>query len=528
MEIEENITPKKIREEDDINLTQTSVTPNGGNSQQYIVNEHIYCGDLLPLNESNNKTPIKIQIRMDGSEPLLFGRLKTCHFVFTEVIVSGQHCRIIKKSESLLIEDLSTNGTYLNGKLIGKGKFQILKNKDLLGFGRVSKDVDLTYLFNASKQYLLLNPSQTQSYYWESKGIKKEVLQEYDFIKELGSGNFSVVYEGVQKSTGQRVAIKFVNLSKYQQSEGAKLQVQLNREIEILKKTNHPNIISIKDIFYSKDDQHLFFILELADGGELYDRIGYDSPMLNEQEAKYIFKQLLNGVSYLHYMGIAHRDLKPENILFVNNYDLSIKISDFGLARFINEGELAKTLCGSPLYVAPEVIVSKTKHQIQNKELLSPNGYGMTCDAWSLGAILYIILSGSPPFHDDQDDLISTPQLFEQIVSGDIQFPLEIWSNISSVATDLVKKLLTVDPSQRLTVEQAINHPWILNSDDNNNNNNNLKNIKKRVLVDETNILLNQLALQSSNDFNQNPEIKKRKSFSQVAINNNNNNNNEN
>ncbi|KAF2071533.1 hypothetical protein CYY_007158 [Polysphondylium violaceum] len=406
-------------------------------------------GILIPFDNRFEQIPISLGV----GQYVMFGRLPSCHYCFTELIVSGTHCRIVKKTEdTLLVEDFSTNGTFINGKLIGKGKYQLLKSGDRLGLGRPSKDLDLSFVFKGSNQ---------PTFYWEQTGIKKEIMKEYDFIRELGTGNFSVVYEGINKINGKRVAIKYINLKKFQ-SEPVKFHLQLNREIEILKMVSHENIISIQDIFYIDSEQQLFFILDLADGGELYDKIGYDRPLLNELEAKYVFKQILEAVLYLHNRGIAHRDLKPENILFIDdkNDPLKIKITDFGLARFINEGELARTLCGSPLYVAPEVIVSRT-----SCTTIPVNGYGKTCDAWSLGAILYIILSGTPPFDDDTDEeMLSTPKLFQQIVSGSYRFPERNWASISKLALDLVVKLLTVDPNQRYTIAQALNHPWITSS----------------------------------------------------------------
>eukprot|EP01132_Coremiostelium_polycephalum_P005186 gene5186-6454_t len=490
-----------------IRITPKETTNNSQqNSSPSSQTENKCWGELIPT----NSTKLSIyKLTNSPDEIITFGRLKTCTIQIPEPIVSGTHCTLVKRSddETVLIQDLSTNGTFINGKPIGKGKYQILNHGDRICFGRASLDCDLTYTLKRTDFSRLKNqhPNNTKgitNILGHTMTIKKEILKEYDFISELGRGVFSVVYEGIQKATATKVAIKDVDLSKY---SNEKFQLQLNREIEILKRTDHPSIIKIFDIFFT-ENKHLYFILELANGGELYDKIGYNMPLLNEEEAKYIFKQLLSGVSYLHSLGIAHRDLKPENILFVDDPEgdpLRIKISDFGLARFINEGELAKTLCGTPLYVAPEVIASRTKH----KEMCI-EGYGKTCDAWSLGAILYIILSGTPPFEDDTDQIQSTPKLFEQIVSGNYSFPPETWSSISKAAADLVQKLLTVDPNKRYTVEQALNHPWITGSYRSNNNNNNSTmvdnniNSKKRVLAETSisNIQLQSLNINSKNN----------------------------
>ncbi|EAL60640.1 hypothetical protein DDB_G0293656 [Dictyostelium discoideum AX4] len=475
-------------------------TPNKSTPPSELSSTPIDENDIGLLVSLNQEISSNIHVKIKIEENITIGRSKTCNIVVPELIVSGKHC-IITRADAiengntnyglLMIQDQSTNGTFINGKLIGKGKSRLLKNGDKLCLGKSTKEIDISFLYksNYSNQLLLssstnnLNNSGTAQYIWERKDIKDDILKDYDFIKELGSGNFSVVYEGVNKNTGKRVAIKHLNLSKIN-THTPKFKSQLNREIEILKFINHENVVEIYDIFYTKDQQ-LFFILELANGGELYNKIGFNEPLLNENQSKFIFKQILNAVSYLHSKGIAHRDLKPENILFDSYGDdyLKIKITDFGLARFIHEGELAKTLCGSPLYVAPEVILSlhhKNKYgtnsssssQSPTKDINSV-GYGKSCDAWSLGAILYIVLCGTPPFDDDDDEEMSTPQLFEKIVSGNYRVEKLEKSLISSSAADLVKGLLTVDPDKRLTVEQALNHPWITEINNNSNNNNN-------------------------------------------------------
>ncbi|EGC37076.1 hypothetical protein DICPUDRAFT_150403 [Dictyostelium purpureum] len=440
-----------------------------------------------------------IEIKFKVGDNISIGRSKTCNIIISDIIISGKHCMISRadsgqEKESfglLLVQDLSTNGTFINGKLIGKGLSRVIKSGDRLTLGKSTKEIDISFLYKSNNiQSNSSNNEENVEFLWEKKGIKSDVLKDYDFIRELGSGNFSIVYEGINKTTSKRVAIKHLNLTKvYTQSN--KFKSQLNREIEILKFVKHENIIEIFDIFYT-NDQQLFFILELANGGELYNKIGFNEPLLNEIQAKFIFKQILVAISYLHSKGIAHRDLKPENILFESFGEdyLKIKITDFGLARFIHEGELAKTLCGSPLYVAPEVILSlgkanprfNTSGNYNNsnnnnngspsptkKDLSLSTGYGKSCDAWSLGAILYIILSGTPPFDDKDDEEISTPQLFERIISGNYKFPTYIWSKISRDAADLVKRLLTVDPSKRYTVEQALAHPWIKGLNENTN-----------------------------------------------------------
>lgn len=158
---------------------------------------------------------------------------------------------------------------------------------------------------------------------------------------------------------------------------------------------------------------------------------------------------MLEAVKYLHDQGIVHRDLKPENILLKSKTDDTIKLSDFGLSRGMDSQSYLKTMCGTPQYVAPEVLSNAGP----GKE-----GYNLACDLWSLGVIAYILLCGYPPFHEEKE--IS---LYDQILTADFEFPRDPWVNISEEAKDFVEKLLVVDPSKRLTAEQALKHPFILN-----------------------------------------------------------------
>ncbi|KAM9973715.1 hypothetical protein ACTFIW_010832 [Dictyostelium discoideum] len=465
-------------------------TPNKSTPPSELSSTPIDENDIGLLVSLNQEIASNIHVKIKIEENITIGRSKTCNIVVPELIVSGKHC-IITRADAiengttnyglLMIQDQSTNGTFINGKLIGKGKSRLLKNGDKLCLGKSTKEIDISFLYksNYSNQLLLSsstnslnNNNSTTQYIWERKDIKDDILKDYDFIKELGSGNFSVVYEGVNKNTGKRVAIKHLNLSKIN-THTPKFKSQLNREIEILKFINHENVVEIYDIFYTKDQQ-LFFILELANGGELYNKIGFNEPLLNENQSKFIFKQILNAVSYLHSKGIAHRDLKPENILFDSYGDdyLKIKITDFGLARFIHEGELAKTLCGSPLYVAPEILIQLVMVQF-----------------YILFYVVHHLL------------MMMMMKKFEKLEK----------SLISSNAADLVKGLLTVDPDKRLTVEQALNHPWITeinNNSNNNSNNNNINNIN------------------NINNNSSNINIIKKSPLKTVNTNNNNNNNN--
>ena len=193
--------------------------------------------------------------------------------------------------------------------------------------------------------------------------------------------------------------------------------------------------------------------MELAEGGELFDKI-LEKIKFNEKEAKLHFYQMVSAVEYLHKNKIAHRDLKPENVLLSNDDSIPlIKISDMGLSKLVDHTTFLQTFCGTLQYLAPEVLISRIR---------GDGSYGFEVDMWSLGVILYILLSGCPPFSRERTD----KSLIRQVCDGDYTFPKSKWADVSESAMDLVKRLMTVDKKHRLTAEQALIHPW-LNDPDN-------------------------------------------------------------
>ena len=198
-------------------------------------------------------------------------------------------------------------------------------------------------------------------------------------------------------------------------------------------------MLKILEIF--DEDDFIYLVLELLRGGELFDRI-VEKESYSEKEAAETVRPIVDAIRYCHSLGIIHRDLKPENLLYATSEDSSIiKITDFGLARFV-ENELATTACGTPNYVAPEIIAGK--------------GYSKEVDLWSIGVIIYIMLCGFPPFYDDNN-----AQLFALIQKGQFEFPSPYWDDISDSAKNLIKSLLVVDPTKRLTSDNIMTHPWM-------------------------------------------------------------------
>jgi len=278
-------------------------------------------------------------------------------------------------------------------------------------------------------------PAASSSAPAEAEGLTKK----YEIKKELGRGAFSVVRLGVNKKTREKVAIKIIDKA----NVGKDYEKNLKMEMEILRKVHHPNIISLHEMVEA--DNKLYFVMELVTGGELFDRI-VEKGSYSEDDAKILVRKIVSAIDYLHTLNIAHRDLKPENLLVKSIADdTEVKIADFGLSKIIDEEKMMQTACGTPGYVAPEV--------------LNAEGYDKEVDMWSIGVITYILLCGFPPFYSE-----SVPEVFEQIMKAEFDYPEEYWADISDEAKDFINNLLVVDVQKRLTAKQALEHKWLRQS----------------------------------------------------------------
>jgi len=255
----------------------------------------------------------------------------------------------------------------------------------------------------------------------------------------LGQGYFAVVKVGIDKLTGERVAIKIVNKELVEREE------TLNNEIEILSKVDHPNIVRMHAIFDTSES--LFIVMELMEGGELYEEIIQRSSF-TEAEAAVIVKQLLEALVYLHHKQIVHRDLKLENLLLAKKGELIVKLADFGLSRLFKPGAEMHTACGTPFYVAPDILLATDE-----------SGYGPNVDMWAVGVLLYILLSGRLPFSGDSDE-----ELFKAIMEGDLVWKSPQFDEVSAEAKDLISHLIVVDTSKRYSAADALKHSFITNN----------------------------------------------------------------
>jgi len=263
-----------------------------------------------------------------------------------------------------------------------------------------------------------------------------DALPGWELGKELGSGHFAKVRLGTNTATGQVAAVKIIKKPK-----GSKMAI-IKSEVDILKSVQHPYIVQCFDAVDSPDKMYL--VMEIMKGGELFDRI-VDKGHFTEADAAGVTAKLFSAIKYLHDKNIAHRDLKPENLLMADDGpDSEVKITDFGLSKAFDEhSQVMQTPCGTPGYIAPEVLLMK--------------GYDKQCDVWSLGVIVYILLCGFPPFYADND-----AQLFEKIKKGEYEFLRPYWDPISDSAKDFIRQMLRVDPKQRITCDQALAHPWMV------------------------------------------------------------------
>uniref|UniRef100_A0A8C8SIK4 non-specific serine/threonine protein kinase n=1 Tax=Pelusios castaneus TaxID=367368 RepID=A0A8C8SIK4_9SAUR len=281
----------------------------------------------------------------------------------------------------------------------------------------------------------------------ENDGPGEEVLEEgfqvpasiaerYKVGRTIGDGNFAIVKECIERSTGREYALKIIKKSKCRGKEH-----MIQNEVSILRRVKHPNIVLLIEEMDMPSE--LYLVMELVKGGDLFDAIT-STNKYTERDASGMLYNLASAIKYLHSLNIVHRDIKPENLLVYEHQDgsKSLKLGDFGLATIV-DGPLY-TVCGTPTYVAPEIIAEA--------------GYGLKVDIWAAGVITYILLCGFPPFRGCGDD---QEVLFDQILMGQVDFPSPYWDNVSDSAKELITMMLQVEVDQRFSALQVLEHPWV-------------------------------------------------------------------
>ncbi|KAK7114645.1 serine/threonine-protein kinase H1 homolog [Littorina saxatilis] len=259
------------------------------------------------------------------------------------------------------------------------------------------------------------------------------VTAKYDIKALIGRGSFSRVVRVENRMTKQPYAIKMID-----RIQGKEV---FEAELNVLRRVRHRFIIQLVEVF--ETPEKVYMVMELATGGELFDRI-IAKGSFTERDAIVVLRMVLEGVEYLHGLGIAHRDLKPENLLYYHpGHDSKIMITDFGLSHMMSGPDnFMRTTCGTPEYIAPEILARQT--------------YNVQVDLWAIGVITYILLSGTMPFDDE-----NRTRLYRIILKAKYSYAGEHWKDVTSLAKDFIDKTLVVDPNERMTAAKAIRHPWI-------------------------------------------------------------------
>lgn len=377
-----------------------------------------------------------------------FGRLQSCDISVKgkmptrrEQVISKTHFRIYREKsvttngledDVVYLKDESQNGTFVNNILIGKGNSVILVNNDLIA---VAKNHFNVFVYMSTSGY-------------DDSFLPDQLRSKYAVSRTIGAGACGEVKLCFSKSglAGKKYAMKMISKSRISvtgHKNPLNDEKHIMNEVKICKDLKHPCIIKVEEFFESPT--MVYIILELMEGGELFERIKkYNG--LSEKTTKFMFYQVALAVNYLHENGITHRDLKPENILLASDDDETIvKVSDFGLSKLVDSQNMMKTFCGTPMYVAPEILLTGGR-----------GSYTSQVDVWSLGVILYCCLSGLTPFkiHD------KTTTLYDQIIKGLYTFNVSKFFDISYNAKDLIRKMMTVDPLKRITIKKVLGHPW--------------------------------------------------------------------
>lgn len=380
---------------------------------------------------------------------IIIGRLLLCDLKINGSDVSSRHCRMVilysDGKEYVTVVDMLLNGLFVNGEKLGLNGKRVLQSGDKLEFAKAGGVYIFRYIRDAEAE------------------TKATFFDDYILGDQLGLGHYAVVKEARERATGEVVAVKIFHPKKQLlNQESDQNDQRLDQEMELLLLICHPNIVKFKGRYVEPISDTAvtnYLVLEKMNLGELFQRI-INKGKLGQLETREIFKQILSGLHYLHTNHIIHRDIKPENILLditptthpdqrphgpwdEGELDVKVKIADFGLAKFIGELQFTHTLCGTPAYVAPEVL---TKNR----------NYTTKVDVWLAGVLLYVCLCGFPPFSEE----LAPPSMREQITSGRFNFYSPYWDEIHDYALDVIAKMLVVDSDSRYTVEDVQHHAW--------------------------------------------------------------------
>ncbi|KAG5642826.1 hypothetical protein DXG03_002057 [Asterophora parasitica] len=330
-------------------------------------------------------------------------------------------------------------GFKINGSKVGRGQTRILREGNEIAFGTSVPQhhneglEDYRFIY----RHVAGGPPSTGLYAF------------YDLAEELGKGSFATVMKAMCRRTGQWVAVKMIQEGRNVRSPGdqpprPRSDIYM-REISILERLKHPNICELKEVFFQEGSNDINLVLELIEGGDLLDFILTHNG-LSEPMAQHITYQLCDALSYIHSQQVTHRDLKPENVLLTKDNPPIVKVADFGLAKFVDSLTMLRTMCGTPSYLAPEVV--RQEHS---------EGYDNLVDSWSVGVIVFSMLTNASPFIEDDTQRDIRTRVSERT----IDWGTLANGNISEEAREFIQLLLEDSPRDRMTLTDALQHPWL-------------------------------------------------------------------
>ncbi|KAF8597496.1 kinase-like protein [Ceratobasidium sp. AG-I] len=350
--------------------------------------------------------------------------------------ISSQHCSLTwsgrsddkpSKEHAVVVHDNSSNGTFINGKRIGKTKKSLLTPGDELSFGLPGQDLD-----DLDYRYIFRRPN-------EGVAVGNGVFQEYELGPALGRGAFATVRRALHRATGQWFACKVITKSRFVHNPRSRQMFE--REVTIMKDFDHPNICKL--VAHFEDESTIWLILELISGGDLLEAVINESGLC-ENETRRLATEMCLAMEYSHSKGVTHRDLKPENVLLTDTTPRHAKIADFGLAKAVDSGTFLKTFCGTPTYLAPEVVLRA-----------QDAGYNELVDSWSLGVIVWSMLTNTVPFVEDDEDMVTKFQRRQ------VEWSQVSGFGLTSECIDWMKGMLVPNPAHRMSIAQALGHPWL-------------------------------------------------------------------